>query len=75
MAKDKEDPKIDPKAAPKDDPAARDEGLKVSLRHTTPYPRYYRAGLALTNRFQDFTVSKGQLAILEKDSFVEVKKP
>jgi len=48
--------------------------IAVSLRHTSPYPKYHRAGLALTSRFQDFTVTKEQLAILEKDTFVEVKK-
>ncbi len=51
-----------------------DKRIMVSLRHKTTYPRYYRAGLALANKFQDFPVTKEQLAILEKDPWVEVKK-
>jgi len=65
-----------PAAREPEAPAAKTENdtVTVSLRHTSPYPKYHRAGLALTNRFQDFRITKEQLAILEKDVFVEVKK-
>ncbi|MDR0386858.1 MAG: hypothetical protein LBH57_02355 [Treponema sp.] len=50
-------------------------GLAVALRHKTPYPRYRRAGLVLANQFKNYTVTAEQLAALEADTWVEVKKP
>jgi len=46
----------------------------VSIRHKTPHPRYRRAGLALTDQFKPYEVTAGQLAILETDPWVEIKK-
>ena len=46
----------------------------VALRHTTPYPRYHRAGLALTGEFKSYSVTAGQLEKLKKDPWVEIGK-
>ena len=45
---------------------------KVSLRHTTPYRFYRRAGLVLTQTPRKYTVTETQLATLTADTWVEV---
>ena len=47
---------------------------KVSLRHTTPYRFYRRAGLVLTQTPREYQVTDAQLATLTADTWVEVIK-
>ncbi|MDR3249394.1 MAG: hypothetical protein LBT39_11485 [Treponema sp.] len=46
----------------------------VSLRHKTPHPHYRRAGLVITNQFKTYEVTEAQLAVLKKDTWVEIGK-
>ena len=46
----------------------------VTLRHKTTYPHYRRAGLVLTDQAKPYEVTEDQLAVLEKDAWVEIKK-
>jgi hypothetical protein len=55
------------------DPAAG--GIAVILRHKSPYPRYRRAGLLLTARWEPYTVTAEQRAALQADAWVEFQKP
>ncbi|MDR2663643.1 MAG: hypothetical protein LBC31_11665 [Treponema sp.] len=60
-------------------PSAAAEGpaagaVTVVLRHTTPYPRYRRAGLLLTGQWQSYRVTAEQRAALESDQWVEFQK-
>ena len=60
-----------------DAPTATDNGQtekaqKVSLRHTTPYRLYRRAGLVLTQTPREYPVTHAQLATLTADTWVEV---
>ena len=45
---------------------------RVSLRHTTPYRFYRRAGLVLTQTSREYHVTHAQLATLTADTWVEV---
>jgi hypothetical protein len=47
---------------------------QVTLRHKTPYPRYRRAGLLLTNQWAAYEVTEKQLAALKTDAWVEFQK-
>jgi len=46
----------------------------VTLRHKTTHSRYRRAGLVLSGDFKPYEVTEEQLAILKKDSWVEIGK-
>jgi hypothetical protein len=65
---------FDPKAAAEDKPQAEAQKEPVTLRHTTEYPFYRRAGLLLSQKPKTYEVTKAQLAVLEKDRWVEIIK-
>jgi hypothetical protein len=46
----------------------------VVLRHKTEYPKYRRAGLVLTQKAEIYEVTDEQLAMLKKDSWVDVNE-
>jgi hypothetical protein len=52
--------------------AKTEETTRVSLRHTTPYRVYRRAGLVLTQMPGEYQVTDAQLATLTADTWVEV---
>jgi hypothetical protein len=56
-------------------PPVKAETVQVTLRHTSPYPRYRRAGLLLTNQWKACSVTAEQLAVLKADTWVEVQNP
>ena len=51
---------------------AGEKKQSVILRHKTEYPRYRRAGLALTQKAQTYEVTDEQLAALKKDPWVVI---
>jgi hypothetical protein len=56
-------------------PATQTENkISVTLRHKTEYPQYRRAGIVLKQTPGEFSVTAEQLAVLEKDTWVEVVK-
>ncbi|MDR1373796.1 MAG: hypothetical protein LBJ24_02370 [Treponema sp.] len=55
-------------------PKPKAETFSVTLRHKTPYPRYRRAGIVLTNQFIPYAVTEEQRAALERDTWVEFQK-
>jgi hypothetical protein len=63
---------FDPKAKAPEDPPNKTESKKQSvvLRHKTEYPKYRRAGLALTQKAETYEVTDEQLAMLKKDPWV-----
>jgi hypothetical protein len=66
------DPPIVPGGNPPGPPKA--ETISVTLRHKTPYPRYRRAGLLLTNQWKPYAVTAEQLEALKTDSWVEFQE-
>jgi len=58
------DPDVADKAAAK--------GKTVTLRHTTPYKMYRRAGIVMTAQPKEYAVTVEQLADLKGDVWVEV---
>ena len=82
MAKNNEQQNAAPAAQPGANPevqspaAASNAGRKifVTLRHKTGYPRYRRAGLALTQKAETYEVTAEQLAALKKDKWVVIEK-
>jgi hypothetical protein len=56
-------------------PPENDAGkIAVTLRHKTEYPQYRRAGIVLKQSPGEFRVTAEQLAVLEKDKWVEITK-
>ncbi|MDR1575716.1 MAG: hypothetical protein LBS37_06900 [Treponema sp.] len=53
-------------------PAVEGNKVSVTLRHKTGYPKYRRAGLILSQKPETHEVTETQLAILKKDTWVEV---
>jgi hypothetical protein len=51
---------------------AGDKKHSVILRHKTEYPKYRRAGLALTRNAEAYEVTDAQLAALKKDPWVAI---
>lgn len=71
--------KADAVAVPVTEPAAKEPdgeesatGKIVTLRHTTGYPVYRRAGIVIGAQPKAYAVTAGQLAILKADAWVEV---
>ena len=50
-------------------------GITVTLRHTSPYPHYRRAGLLLTSQWKPYAVTAEQLAALKADTWVAFQEP
>jgi hypothetical protein len=63
---------FDPKAASEDKPKAEEKKASVTLRHTTGYPHYRRAGILLSQKPKTYEVTEAQLAALKADSWVEI---
>jgi hypothetical protein len=63
---------FDSKAASDDTPKAEEKKVSVVVRHKTEYPRYRRAGLIFSQKPETHEVTEAQLAILKKDTWVEV---
>jgi hypothetical protein len=55
---------------PKDD----EKKISVILRHKTGYPKYRRAGLALTQKPETYQVTEAQLEKLHSDPWVVIEK-
>ncbi|MDR3173175.1 MAG: hypothetical protein LBU19_02895 [Treponema sp.] len=62
----------DPPSPPDPPP---EKTFSVTLRHTSPYPHYRRAGLLLTGQFKPYTVTEEQRAALKQDAWVEFQTP
>lgn len=45
-----------------------------SIRHTTPYQHYRRAGVVLTKTFMEIELNCSQLEVLKADPWVEIEK-
>ena len=59
-------------APPANETQAGEKKQSVVLRHKTEYPKYRRAGLALTQKAETYEVTAEQLAALKKDSWVVI---
>jgi len=54
--------------------AAGEEKTAVHARHKTQFPTYRCAGIALTKKGDNYSVTKAQLERLRRDPWVELKE-